>query len=46
MKEKFDFPEITIYSFSASDIVTTSPIYPGGEGEDGDFDIGNIPNGQ
>ena len=25
MKEKFDFPEITIYSFSASDIVTTSP---------------------
>ena len=40
MKEKFDFPEITIYSFSASDIVTTSPIYPDGEGGDNDVTMG------
>ena len=46
MKERFDFPEITIYSFSASDIVTASrEIFPDGEGEGG-FDIGDIPNGQ
>ena len=46
MKERFDFPEITIYSFSASDIVTTSPVYPDGVGDGDDFDIGNIPNPQ
>ena len=41
MKEKFDFPEITIYSFSASDIVTTSrEIFPGGEGEDEPVEMG------
>lgn len=33
MKEKFDFPEITIYSFSASDIVTTSPWDDTGDNE-------------
>ena len=44
MKEKFDFPEITIYSFSASDIVTTSPW----DGEEDDNVVGGdtIPNGQ
>ena len=41
MKEKFDFPEITIYSFSASDIVTASgDIFPGGEGEDDPVEMG------
>ena len=36
MKERFDFPEITIYSFSASDIVTASVFT--GEGD-------NVPDG-
>ncbi|MBR2040475.1 MAG: hypothetical protein IJ948_03760 [Clostridia bacterium] len=38
MKERFDFPEITIYSFSASDIVTASPVFP--DGGDGDTEVG------
>ncbi len=46
MKERFDFPEITIYSFSASDIVTTSPIFPDGEGGDNEIGGGLIPDGQ
>ena len=45
MKERFDFPEITIYSFSASDIVTTSAIFPG-EGGDNEIGGGLIPDGQ
>lgn len=40
MKERFDFPEITIYSFSTSDIVTTSPF----DGV-GDNDV-EMPDGQ
>ena len=40
MKEKFDFPEITIYSFAASDIVTTSPFDGVGDNE------GAMPDGQ
>lgn len=48
MKEKFDFPEITIYSFSASDIVTASasgPFTEGGNGDDNIYD-GLIPDPQ
>ena len=44
MKERFDFPEITIYSFSASDIVTASGPFTEGGG-DNIFD-GTIPDGQ
>jgi hypothetical protein len=40
MKEKFDFPEITIYSFSASDIVTASVFTDEGDNE------GVMPDGQ
>ncbi len=38
MKKEFEFPEISIYSFSSEDIITTSPFTEGpGEG-------GEVPN--
>ena len=42
MKERFDFPEITIYSFSASDIVTASAIFPGGGNGDNEVGAGGL----
>ena len=44
MKKEFEFPEVSIYSFLASDIITTSPFDPDGEtGEGDDIPAEDIP---